>query len=102
MEASRSVNSKFVTQLECLDEFVLREGQKLRALNVHFLPLEDVDELHLLFKRLQQLVPLPLQLLILFTHAVQVASDLVILGGLFNLCLSKLKLKLFNFLERSV
>jgi hypothetical protein len=69
---------------------------------VHFLPLQNIDQLHLLFERTQQFVSLPLQLLVLVGHSVQVSPDLLVLRHLVQFGLPQLKLQLFNLFQSPI
>ena len=69
---------------------------------MHFLPLQNIDQLHLLFERTQQFVSLPLQLLVLVGHSVQVSPDLLVLRHLVQFGLPQLKLQLFNLFQSPI
>jgi hypothetical protein len=94
--------SHFVAQLERLDKLVLGEGEQLGRLNVHLLPLQNINQLHLLLECLQEFVALPLQPFVLVSEAVEVSPDLVVLAHFLQLGLPQLQLELLDLFKRPV
>lgn len=66
---------------------------------MHLLSLENIDQFHLFLERLEQLVPLPLELTVLLHHPVQVLSYLVIFAGFRDLRITQLQLVLLDLFK---
>lgn len=69
---------------------------------MHFLPLEHIDQLHLLLECGQQLVPLSLEPLVVVAQPVQVPSHVVALASLIHFGFPQEQLVFLHFFEGSV
>jgi len=94
--------SNFIAKFKRSHKLILSKCQQLCTFNMHFLPFQDVDQLHLFLERLQQLSPLPFNFLVFLLQPVKVSPYLFVLTGLFKPGFSKLQLQFFNLLKSAV
>lgn len=69
---------------------------------MHLLPLEHIDEFHLLFEGLQQLVPLPFELSVLVSQSVLVPAGALAAPGFVHFRLPQGEFELLNFFQSAV